>query len=186
MKKDNNFNENKKNSSFLTLKEIFNFKSIMQVPKIEKIVINMGIGKAVSNVKILDDFCEQLTLLSGQRPLIIKAKKSISNFKLREGMPIGLKVTLRKTKKDFFLNKLIQIIFPRIRDFRGLSTKSFDGKGNYSLGIKEQIVFPEIDLDKVKNISGMDICIVTTAKNDNDAKKLLDFYGMPFKRVKKI
>ncbi|TVY12347.1 50S ribosomal protein L5 [Candidatus Phytoplasma pini] len=179
MNKDNN---STKNNSLLSLKEIFNQKSIMQIPRIEKIVINMGIGEAVSNVKILDDFYEQLTLLSGQRPLQIKAKKSISNFKLREGMPIGLKVTLRNKKKYLFLNKLINIVLPRIRDFRGISPKSFDKKGNYSLGIKEQIVFPEINLDKVKKINGMDICIVTTAKNDSDAKKLLEFYGMPFRK----
>ncbi|WCA22308.1 50S ribosomal protein L5 [Candidatus Phytoplasma oryzae] len=179
MKKDDNLNIK---NSFLTLKEILNFKSLMQLPKIEKIVINMGVGEAISNIKILDDLTEQLTLICGQRPTVTKAKNSISNFKLREGMPIGLKVTLRRIKKEFFLNKLIKIIFPRIRDFRGLSNKSFDGRGNYSFGIKEQIVFPEIDLDKVKKVQGMDICIVTTAKNDSDAKKLLEFYGMPFKK----
>ncbi|RAM57774.1 50S ribosomal protein L5 [Candidatus Phytoplasma oryzae] len=178
IKNKNTINE----SSVLTLKEIFNYKSIMQLPKVDKIVINMGISEAVSNIKILDDFSEQMTLICGQRPVITKAKKSISNFKVREGMPIGLKVTLRRLKKDFFLNKLIKIVLPRIRDFRGLSNKSFDGNGNYSFGIKEQIVFPEIDLDKVKKINGMDICIVTTAKNDLECKKLLKFYGMPFKR----
>ncbi|MDV3167850.1 MAG: 50S ribosomal protein L5 [Candidatus Phytoplasma stylosanthis] len=176
-----NIQYNKQNI-FLDLKKIFNFKSIMQIPKIEKIVINMGVGRAVSDVKILDEFYDQLTLISGQVPVITKSKKSISNFKLREGMPIGLKVTLRGMKKQFFLDKLIKIVLPRIRDFRGLSVKSFDGKGNYSLGIKEQIVFPEIDLDKVKKSCGMDICIVTTAKNDSDAKKLLQFYGMPFSK----
>ncbi|MDV3166888.1 MAG: 50S ribosomal protein L5 [Vigna little leaf phytoplasma] len=177
MKKFSNHN---RDTNFLPLKEIFNFQSIMQIPKIEKIVINMGVGRAVSNIKILDELSEQLILLSGQRPLIIKAKKSISNFKLREGNPIGLKVTLRGIKKEAFIYKLINIVLPRIRDFRGLSHKSFDGRGNYALGIKEQIVFPEIELDKVKNICGMDICIVTTAKTDTDAKKLLEFYGMPF------
>ncbi|WBL31255.1 50S ribosomal protein L5 [Candidatus Phytoplasma sacchari] len=178
MRKNNNLNTG---NSFLTLKEIFNFKSLMQLPKVEKIVVNMGVGDAISNVKLLDDLAEQMTLICGQIPIVTKAKKSISNFKLREGMPIGLKVTLRRSKKEFFLNKLIKIVFPRIRDFRGLSNKSFDGKGNYSFGIKEQIVFPEIDLDKVKKVQGMDICIVTTAKNDSDARKLLEFYGMPFK-----
>ncbi|QTX02789.1 50S ribosomal protein L5 [Candidatus Phytoplasma luffae] len=177
--KKNDIQHPKKNLLF-SLKEVFNFKSVMQIPKIEKIVINMGVGEAVANIKILDEFSEQLTLISGQVPVVIKAKKSISNFKLREGMPIGLKVTLRGAKKEFFLDKLIRIVLPRIRDFRGLNPKSFDGKGNYSLGIKEQIVFPEIDFDKIKNIFGMDICIVTTAKNDADAKKLLDFYKMPF------
>ncbi|WP_457916086.1 50S ribosomal protein L5 [Candidatus Phytoplasma sacchari] len=178
MRKNNNLNTG---NSFLTLKEIFNFKSLMQLPKVEKIVVNMGVGDAISNVKLLDDLAEQMTLICGQIPIVTKAKKSISNFKLREGMPIGLKVTLRRSKKEFFLNKLIKIVFPRIRDFRGLSNKSFDGKGNYSFGIKEQIVFPEIDLDKVRKVQGMDICIVTTAKNDSDARKLLEFYGMPFK-----
>ncbi|MEZ0180049.1 50S ribosomal protein L5 ['Camptotheca acuminata' phytoplasma] len=180
MKKDNI--QYTKKDSILALKEIFNFKSVMQVPKIDKIVINMGVGEAVSNIKILDEFYEQLTLISGQVPVIIKAKKSISNFKLREGMPIGLKVTLRGSKKEFFLDKLIRIVLPRIRDFRGLNSRSFDGRGNYSLGIKEQIVFPEIDIDKIKKICGMDICIVTTAKNNEDAKKLLEFYGMPFRK----
>ncbi|KAB8121975.1 MAG: 50S ribosomal protein L5 [Candidatus Phytoplasma cynodontis] len=180
MKKDNILNNSE--NSFLTLKEIFNFKSLMQLPKVEKIVVNMGIRESISNIKVMDDFSEQLTLICGQRPVITRAKKSISNFKLREGMPIGLKVTLRRVKKEFFLNKLIKVVFPRIRDFRGLSNKSFDGKGNYCFGIKEQIVFPEIDLDKVKKVQGMDICIVTTAKNDYDAKKLLEFYGMPFKK----
>ncbi|MFR0367865.1 50S ribosomal protein L5 [Candidatus Phytoplasma palmae] len=175
-----NYNNYSDKNLFLTLKEIFNFKSIMQVPKIEKIVINMGVGEVVSNDKVLDELFEQLTLLSGQRPLLIKAKKSISNFKLREGMIIGLKVTLRGKKKEAFFYKLINIVFPRIRDFRGVSPKSFDGNGNYSLGIKEQNVFLEIDLDKIKKISGMDITIVTTSNNDSDAKKLLEFYGMPF------
>ncbi|MGM1458920.1 MAG: 50S ribosomal protein L5 [Columbia Basin potato purple top phytoplasma] len=175
--------ENTTKNSFFALKEIFNFKSVMQIPKIDKIVINMGVGaEAVADVKIIDDFYQQLTLISGQLPVVVKAKKSISNFKLREGMPIGLKVTLRGYKKEFFLNKLIKIVLPRVRDFRGLSTKSFDGRGNYALGLKEQIVFPEIDLDIVKKVCGMDICIVTTAKNDEDAQKLLEFYGMPFKK----
>jgi large subunit ribosomal protein L5 len=181
MKKENNYTEN---NSFLALKEIFNFKSVMQVPKIDKIVINVGIGEAVTNIKVLDEFSEQLTAISGQRPVIIKAKKSISNFKLREGMSIGLKVTLRGNKQKFFLNKLTHIALPRVRDFRGVPTKSFDGRGNYALGIKEQIIFPEISFDKVKKIFGMDICIVTTAKNDEDARKLLEFHSMPFKKNK--
>ncbi|MEC4559163.1 MAG: 50S ribosomal protein L5 ['Conium maculatum' witches'-broom phytoplasma] len=181
MKKENNYTEN---NSFLALKEIFNFKSVMQVPKIDKIVINVGIGEAVTNIKVLDEFSEQLTAISGQRPVIIKAKKSISNFKLREGMPIGLKVTLRGNKQKSFLNKLIHIALPRVRDFRGVPTKSFDGRGNYALGIKEQIIFPEISFDKVKKTFGMDICIVTTAKNDEDARKLLEFHGMPFQKNK--
>ncbi|MDO8168115.1 50S ribosomal protein L5 [Candidatus Phytoplasma melaleucae] len=179
MNKNNNDIEN---NSFSSLKEIFNVKTIMQVPKIEKIVINMGVGRAASDTKILEECQEQLTLISGQLPIVIKAKKSISNFKLREGMSIGLKVTLRRTKKEFFLNKLIHIVLSRLKDFSGLSLKSFDGRGNYNIGIKEQIIFPEISFDKIKRIFGMDICIVTTAKSNEEAKKLLEFYGMPFKR----
>lgn len=158
-----------------------NYKCVMQVPKIDKIIINMGVGDAVTNTKILDNVIEELTLLSGQRPIITKAKKSISNFKLREGMAIGAKVTLRSHRQESFLYKLTQIVLPRVRDFRGLSKKSFDGRGNYSLGLKEQIVFPEINIDKLIKNRGMDIIIVTTAKTDKEAKQLLELYGMPFK-----
>ncbi|MDO8053935.1 50S ribosomal protein L5 ['Opuntia sp.' phytoplasma] len=179
--KNNNYT---KNNTFLALKEIFNVHSIMQVPKIEKIVINVGLGKAASDAKFLADCRQQLALISGQIPINTEAKKSISNFKLRTKEIIGLKVTLRSYRKEFFLNKLIHIVLARIKDFSGLSLKSFDGKGNYNLGIKEQIIFPEISLDQVKRNFGMDICIVTTASNDKQAKKLLDFYGMPFKRIK--
>ncbi|MDO7983415.1 MAG: 50S ribosomal protein L5 [Pigeon pea little leaf phytoplasma] len=180
----NENNNYTKNDTFLALKEIFNVNSIMQVPKIEKIVINVGLGKSASDTKFLDDCRQQLALISGQIPINTEAKKSISNFKLRTKEIIGLKVTLRGHRKEFFLNKLIHIVLTRIKDFSGLSLKSFDGKGNYNLGIKEQIIFPEISLDQVKRNFGMDISIVTTASNDQQAKKLLDFYGMPFKRTK--
>jgi large subunit ribosomal protein L5 len=160
----------------------FNYKSVMQVPKIEKIVINMGVGDAVFNPKVLDDAVEELKQISGQKPLITKAKNSISNFKLREGMPIGAKVTLRGDRMYFFLNKLISIALPRVRDFRGISSNAFDGRGNYTVGIKEQIIFPEISLDKVKKVRGMDIVIVTTAKTDQEGRALLSLLGMPFKK----
>lgn len=178
MKKENTLEYSKITA---TLMETFNYKSVMQVPKVEKVVINMGVGDAIFNVKVLDDVVEELKLLSGQSPVITKAKKAISNFKLREGMPIGAKVTLRGARKEAFLCKLTRLVFPRVRDFRGISGKSFDGRGNYALGLKEQIVFPEINIDKVKKIRGMDIIIVTTAKNNTQAKKLLELYGMPFK-----
>ncbi|GFZ75359.1 50S ribosomal protein L5 [Hydrangea phyllody phytoplasma] len=178
MKKENTLDYSKITA---TLMKTFNYKSVMQVPKVEKVVINMGVGDAIFNVKVLDDVVEELKLLSGQIPVITKAKKAISNFKLREGMPIGAKVTLRGARKEAFLYKLTRLVFPRVRDFRGISGKSFDGRGNYALGLKEQIVFPEINIDKVKKIRGMDIIIVTTAKNNTQAKKLLELYGMPFK-----
>src|SRR5690554_193903 len=160
----------------------FNYSSVMEVPKIEKIVVNMGIGDAVFNPKVLDDAVEELQLLTGQKPVITKAKKSISNFKLREGMPIGAKVTLRGERMYYFLEKLISIALPRVRDFRGISATSFDGRGNYTVGVKEQIIFPEISLDKVKKVRGMDIVIVTTAKTDQEGRALLSQLGMPFKK----
>ncbi|CCV64915.1 50S ribosomal protein L5 [Alteracholeplasma palmae J233] len=160
----------------------FNYSSAMQVPKLEKIVINMGVGDAVFNSKVLDDAVEELMQLSGQRPVVTKAKKSIANFKLREQMPIGAKVTLRGERMYLFLEKLIQIALPRVRDFRGVSGNAFDGRGNYTLGLREQIVFPEINIDKVKKVRGMDIVIVTTAQTDEEAKKLLSLFGMPFKK----
>ena len=144
----------------------FNYTSSMQVPKIDKIVLNMGVGDAVANAKNLDEAVEELTLISGQKPLITKAKKSIANFRLREGMSIGAKVTLRGDRMYDFLNKLINVSLPRVRDFRGVSTRSFDGRGNYTLGIKEQLIFPEIDFDKVNRTRGLDIVIVTTAQTD--------------------
>ena len=160
----------------------FNYTSVMQVPKIEKIVVNMGIGDAVFNPKVLDDAVEELRAITGQKPLVTKAKNSISNFKLREGMPIGAKVTLRGDRMWYFLDKVINIALPRVRDFRGISANSFDGRGNYTVGIKEQIIFPEISLDKVKKVRGMDIVIVTTAKSDQEGRQLLALLGMPFKK----
>lgn len=160
----------------------FNYTSVMQVPKIEKIVVNMGVGDAVFNPKVLDDAVEELRAITGQKPLVTKAKNSISNFKLREGMAIGAKVTLRGDRMWFFLDKLINIALPRVRDFRGISSNSFDGRGNYTVGIKEQIIFPEISLDKVKKVRGMDIVIVTTAQSDQEGRQLLTLLGMPFKK----
>ena len=160
----------------------FNYKSVMQVPKIEKIVINMGVGDAVSNTKALDVAVEELSLLSGQKPIITRAKKSIAGFRLREGMPIGAKVTLRGERMYEFLDKLVSVSLPRVRDFRGISKKSFDGRGNYTLGVKEQLIFPEIDYDKVNKVRGMDIVIVTTANTDEEARELLTQFGMPFQK----
>ncbi|MFJ7640623.1 50S ribosomal protein L5 [Peribacillus sp. NPDC097264] len=160
----------------------FNYQSVMQVPTIEKIVINMGVGDAVSNSKALDTAVEELTLIAGQKPVITKAKKSIAGFRLREGMPIGAKVTLRGERMYQFLDKLVSVSLPRVRDFRGVSKKSFDGRGNYTLGIKEQLIFPEIDYDKVSKVRGMDIVIVTTANTDEEARELLTQVGMPFQK----
>lgn len=160
----------------------FSYKSVMQVPKIEKIVINMGIGDAVQNIKALDNAVEELTAIAGQKPVVTKAKNSIAGFRLREGMPIGAKVTLRGEHMYQFLDKLISVALPRVRDFRGVSKKSFDGRGNYTLGVKEQLIFPEIDYDKVSKVRGMDIVIVTTAKTDEEARELLTQFGMPFQK----
>jgi len=160
----------------------FTYKSPMQIPKIEKIVINMGCGDAVANSKVLDDAVEELAQIAGQKPVITKAKKSIANFKLREGMPIGCKVTLRGERMYQFLDKLVSISLPRVRDFRGISDHAFDGRGNYTLGVKEQLIFPEIDFDKVKKVRGMDIVIVTTAKTDEEGRALLSLMGMPFRK----
>jgi large subunit ribosomal protein L5 len=160
----------------------FNYKSVMQVPKIEKVVVNMGVGDAVQNAKALDNAVEELTLITGQKPLITRAKKSIAGFRLREGMPIGAKVTLRGERMYEFLDKLISVSLPRVRDFHGVSKKAFDGRGNYTLGIKEQLIFPEIDYDKVSKVRGMDIVIVTTANTDEEARELLTELGMPFQK----
>ncbi|HIT44286.1 TPA: 50S ribosomal protein L5 [Candidatus Avacholeplasma faecigallinarum] len=160
----------------------FGYKSSMQIPKIEKIVINMGCGDAVANAKVLDDAVEELTQIAGQKPVVTKAKKSIANFKLREGMPIGCKVTLRGTRMYEFLDKLVSIALPRVRDFHGVSDNAFDGRGNYTLGVKEQLIFPEINFDKVKKVRGMDIVIVTTAKTDEEGRTLLQLMGMPFRK----
>ncbi|MDD5089639.1 MAG: 50S ribosomal protein L5 [Candidatus Wallbacteria bacterium] len=156
------------------------YKSPMQVPKITKIVVNMGIGEAKNNPKIVDGATEDLRNITGQKPMQRKARKSISNFKLRAGMTVGLKVTLRGERMYFFMDKLFNIVLPRVRDFRGVPTKSFDGRGNYSLGVKEQIVFPEINYDKIDQIRGMDICFVTTATNDEECREFLERMGMPF------
>lgn len=160
----------------------FNYKSSMEIPKLEKIVINMGVGDAVANAKVLDDAVEELTQISGQKPIVTKAKKSIANFKLREGMPIGCKVTLRGERMYEFLDKLVSIALPRVRDFRGINGNAFDGRGNYTLGVKEQLIFPEINFDKVKKVRGMDIVIVTTAKSDEEGRTLLQLLGMPFRK----
>ncbi|MGM0522621.1 MAG: 50S ribosomal protein L5 [Bacillota bacterium] len=165
-----------------SLTEKFNYDSVMQVPKVEKIVINMGVGDAVQNTKALDAAVEELKLLSGQQPLITKAKKSIAGFRLREGMPIGAKVTLRGERMYEFLQKLVDVSLPRVRDFRGISKKAFDGRGNYTLGVKEQLIFPEIDYDQVSKVRGMDIVIVTTANTDEEARELLTSLGMPFQK----
>lgn len=160
----------------------FNYKSVMQVPKIEKIVVNMGVGDAVQNAKALDNAVEELSLITGQKPVVTRAKKSIAGFRLREGMAIGAKVTLRGERMYEFLDKLISVSLPRVRDFRGISKKAFDGRGNYTLGVKEQLIFPEIDYDKVSKVRGMDIVIVTTANTDEEARELLTQIGMPFQK----
>ena len=163
-----------------SLMKEFNYTSTMQAPKIVKVVINMGVGDAIANSKLLDEAVEELTLIAGQKPVITKAKKSIANFKLREDMPIGCKVTLRGERMYEFLDKLVNISLPRVRDFRGVPKNSFDGRGNYTLGIKEQLIFPEINFDKVNKLRGMDIVFVTTAKTDEESRELLAQLGMPF------
>ena len=178
----NRLQEKYQNSVRAELANKFAYKSSMQIPKVEKIVINMGIGDAVANVKVLDDAVEELTLITGQKPVVTKARKSIANFKLREGVAIGCKVTLRGERMYEFFDKLVSVALPRVRDFRGLSKDSFDGRGNYTLGIKEQLIFPEINYDKVLKIRGMDIVIVTTANTDEEGRELLKELGMPFKK----
>lgn len=162
------------------LMEKFGYKNVMEIPKIEKVVVNMGVGEAVGNPKVLDAAVNDLTTIVGQRPVVTKAKKSIAAFKIREGMPIGTKVTLRGERMYHFLDKLFNVALPRVRDFRGVNPQSFDGRGNYTLGVKEQLIFPEIEYDKVDKIRGMDIIIVTTAKSDEEARELLRLMGMPF------
>ena len=159
----------------------FNYKNGMEVPRLEKIVVNMGLGEAIQNVKILDSAAQELSQITGQKSVITKAKKSIAQFKLRTGMPIGCMVTLRKERMYEFFNRLVNIALPRVRDFKGLSGKSFDGRGNYALGIREQLIFPEIRYDKIDKIKGMNIVIVTTAKTDEEGKELLKLLGMPFR-----
>jgi large subunit ribosomal protein L5 len=162
------------------LQSKFKYKSSMQTPKLEKVVLNMGVGEVKDNPKAMDSAVNDMAIIAGQKPQITKAKKSISNFKLRQGMSIGCKVTLRGERMYEFVDKFLNIALPRVRDFRGVSVNSFDGRGNYSLGIKEQLIFPEIDYDKIDKIRGMDIVFVTTAKNDEEAKELLRLFGMPF------
>lgn len=178
----NRLQERYENEVVKSLMEKFNYSSKMQAPKIEKIVLNIGVGDAVSNSKLLDDAVNELTLITGQKPVITKAKKSIAGFKLRAGQPIGCKVTLRGERMYEFLDKLINVSLPRVRDFRGVSNNSFDGRGNYTLGIKEQLIFPEIDFDKVNKLRGMDIVFVTTAKTDEEGHELLAMLGMPFQK----
>ncbi len=163
------------------LKERLGYKNFMQVPKLEKIVLNMGLGEAINNIKILDSAVEELRAISGQQPVIRRAKKAIAAFKLRKGLPVGCMVTLRKDRMYDFYNKLVNIALPRVRDFRGVPANAFDGRGNYTIGMKEQIVFPEIDYDKIDKIKGLNITIVTTARTDDEARELLRELGMPFK-----
>jgi large subunit ribosomal protein L5 len=162
------------------LMQKFNYTTVMQVPKVEKVVINMGVGDAVGNSKVMDAAVENLQVIAGQKPVVTRAKKSIAGFKLREGMPIGVKVTLRGDRMYHFLDKLFNVALPRVRDFRGVSNKAFDGRGNYTLGLKEQLIFPEIEYDKVDKVRGMDVVIVTTAQSDEEARELLTQLGMPF------
>jgi len=159
----------------------FNYRNIMEVPRLEKIVVNMGLGEAIQNVKILDSAAQEMETITGQKPVITKAKKSIAQFKLRKGLPIGCMVTLRKERMVEFLSRLVNAALPRVRDFKGLSGKAFDGRGNYSLGIREQLIFPEIHYEKIDKIKGMNIVIVTTAKTDEEGKELLRLLGMPFR-----
>lgn len=164
------------------LMQKFNYKSVMQVPKVEKIVVNVGLGEAIQNAKALDAAVEDIAQITGQKPVITRAKKSIAGFKLREGMPIGVKVTLRGERMYHFMDKLFNVALPRVRDFRGVSSKAFDGRGNYTLGLKEQLIFPEIEYDKIDTVRGMDIVFVTTANSDEEARELLTQLGMPFRQ----
>ena len=163
------------------LTKTFNYKNIMQVPRLEKVVLNMGLGEAIQNIKLLDAAAAELQIIAGQHPVITRAKKSIAAFKLREGMPIGCMVTLRRNRMYDFFYKLVNVALPRVRDFRGISGKAFDGRGNYSLGIKEHIIFPEIDYDKIDRLKGLNISVVTSAQNDEEGKELLRLLGMPFR-----
>ncbi|MBN2467599.1 MAG: 50S ribosomal protein L5 [Deltaproteobacteria bacterium] len=163
------------------LKKEFQYKNDMQIPRLKKIVINMGVGEAITNIKVLDSAVSELTLISGQRPVVTKARRSIAGFKLREGMPIGCTVTLRKDRMYEFFDRLVNVALPRVRDFKGISGKAFDGRGNYALGLREQIIFPEIDYDKIGSVNGMGVVIVTTAPTDEEGKALLKLLGMPFK-----
>ena len=170
------------NEVFSGLKDKFNYDNVMEVPKLEKITVNIGLGQVKDNQKLIDAAVEQLGLITGQKPVITKAKKSIANFKLREGMPIGVKVTLRGENMYVFADKFFSIALPRLRDFKGVSRNSFDGRGNYTIGLKEQLIFPEIEYDKIEKIMGMDITFTTTAKTDEEALALLEMLGMPFEK----
>lgn len=163
------------------LMKAFGYKNVMQVPKIEKVVVNVGAGDAKDNAKLMDQIVAELALITGQKPVVTKAKKSIANFHLREGMPVGCKVTLRGDRMYEFLDRMISVALPRVRDFKGVSGKGFDGRGNYTLGLSEQIIFPEVDLEKVEKVKGMNVCIATTAKTDEECKELLRLFGMPFR-----
>ena len=170
------------NQVFNALKEKFQYKNVMEVPKLVKITINMGLGEAKDNAKVIESAVEEIALISGQRPVVTKARKSIANFKVRQGMPVGAKVTLRGDNMYVFADKFFNIALPRVRDFKGVSKNSFDGRGNYSMGIKEQLIFPEINYDKVETIKGMNIVFTTTAKTDEEAAALLELLGMPFEK----
>jgi len=174
--------EKYKNEVVNALMEKFQYKNIMEVPKLEKIVINMGLGDTKDNRKLLDSAVKELELIAGQKPIVTRAKKSVANFKVRAGMPVGAKVTLRGDRMYEFFDRLVSVALPRVRDFKGVNPNSFDGRGNYSLGIKEQLIFPEINYDDIEKIRGMDIIIVTTAKTDEEARELLRLMGMPFAR----
>ena len=163
------------------MKEKFLYRNPLQVPKVAKVIINMGLGEAIDNIKVIDSAVEEIGLITGQKAVVTKARKSISNFKLRAGVPIGVKVTLRRDRMYYFLDKLMAVALPRVRDFKGVSPKGFDGRGNYTLGIKEQIIFPEINYDKIDKIRGMNITIVTSARNDEEGLELLRLLGMPFR-----
>jgi large subunit ribosomal protein L5 len=173
---------NYRNEIVPKLRKDFGYKNIHQVPMLEKISINMGLGEAVANPKIIDGAVKQLAALAGQKPIVTKARKSIANYKLREGMPIGCKVTLRRDRMYEFMDRLVNIALPRVRDFRGLSPRAFDGRGNYSIGIREQIIFPEINYDSVEKILGLNITIVTSAETDDESRNLLSYFGMPFRK----
>ena len=174
--------ETYKNDVFPQLKEKFQYENVMEVPKLEKVTLNMGLGEAKENAKVLESAVEEISLITGQRPVVTKARKSIANFKVRQGMPVGAKVTLRGDNMYVFLDKLFNVALPRVRDFKGVSRNSFDGRGNYSMGIKEQLIFPEINYDKVETIKGMNIVFTTTAKTDEEAVALLEGLGMPFEK----
>ncbi len=165
------------------LQEKFGYKNVMEIPKLEKVVVNMGLGEAIANPKALDAAVSDLTAITGQKPVITKAKKSIAAFKVRQGMSIGCKVTLRGDRMYTFVDKLISVSLPRVRDFKGVSDKAFDGRGNYTLGLKEQLIFPEIDYDKIDRLRGLEVCFVTTAKTDEECKELLRLLGMPFREA---